>query len=857
MQGDIERLRARLRDGRAGLFGGGVTPGSSRGLLSAYSRLVDGVVQEIFEISCSAADKRQTRGTRSALTILATGGYGRRELNPFSDIDIAFVPSEEEDSWVEAAVHVAFKLVMDVFLTSRDLQVGYSFRPVAEIDTWDLATLTALLDGRFLCGDPAPADSLRRALRRTLSPLDLVLEVRGASHDQGVGGASLYCVEPSLKEGPGSLRDLHRGRWVFKLLLGVEDDDLLPALVAKGYLGQAEAEAVDAAAAWFWDARTWLHLVSGRRSDVIIGNHQDRIARDFGAEGSQEWLSRHYAHAEALLRFREAAVRGALRGPVHLGVARVRDGHIELAEAGEPADSTVRVVHLAQRYSLPLSAQTHAILLAANRNPSSSTAPPEERWSFLRVLNESEGVASAIRRLLVLGALDRHIPGYAALMRFAPPDPSHRYTVGEHSIRIVEHLERLRERADPREGRFSELLAGCAHFDVLVLAALLHDAGKMTPGTDHSVSSAEMAKETAERLQLAPEKSRLLTTLVLHHLLLVRTARLQDLKTPAVIQRVAEQCETPEALRHLYVFSYVDTRAVGGNSWTSMDFRDLEELCVKAQDYLEGRSAEAADSGAVKDRIGRIHRRLAGESAVPEDAILRHCDSMPASYILNTPLEEISLHLQLLSRLDSEGVVLDVYSRPGDDYSELTICAYDDPAPGMLAKITGVLYGCNTDIHRARVFTMEQPRPVVLDTLWVRSAGHQLSENRVRRLRAGLRAVLLGEERLEMFLGKAGKLPPAGIPLDSIVLRNDLSPEHTVVHVVARDLQGLLFLMTRALSRCGLDIHSARVATWNARAENNFHVTAGAGGQVPGGELPSWQERLSRALLGLDAGGVR
>jgi [protein-PII] uridylyltransferase len=226
---------------------------------------------------------------------------------------------------------------------------------------------------------------------------------------------------------------------------------------------------------------------------------------------------------------------------------------------------------------------------------------------------------------------------------------------------------------------------------------------------------------------------------------------------------------------------------------------------------------------------------------------------MPAGYILNTPLEEISLHLQLLARLDTDGIVLDVYNRPGDDYSELTICAYDDPTPGMLAKITGVLYGCSTDIHRARVYTVEQPRPVILDTLCVRGAGHQLSENRVRRLRAGLRSVLLGEETLDGFLKKTGKLPPAGIPLDSIELRNELSPEHTVVHVVARDLQGLLFLMTRALSRCGLDIHSAKVATWNARAENNFYVTTEKGSQMPDGELSRWRDRLSRALLGLDA----
>ena len=153
---------------------------------------------------------------------MATGGYGRRELNPYSDIDIAFIPSEEEDPWVEALVHTAFKLVMDVFLSLRDVHVGYSFRPMAEASAWDVTTKTALLDLRHICGDRALADRLALRIREVLSPLDLMLESRPAGGSQAeFAPHSLYSVEPNLKEGPGSLRDLHRARWIFKLLAAV------------------------------------------------------------------------------------------------------------------------------------------------------------------------------------------------------------------------------------------------------------------------------------------------------------------------------------------------------------------------------------------------------------------------------------------------------------------------------------------------------------------------------------------------------------------------------------------------------------------------------------------------------------
>jgi [protein-PII] uridylyltransferase len=269
------------------------------------------------------------------------------------------------------------------------------------------------------------------------------------------------------------------------------------------------------------------------------------------------------------------------------------------------------------------------------------------------------------------------------------------------------------------------------------------------------------------------------------------------------------------------------------------------------QDYFGRASGEANHAGPRDDRTVLVRRKLAALQSKNEQAVLRHCDAMPAGYVLNTPLQEIAFHLQLLERLESEKVVLDIYNRPGDDYTELTLCAFDDPEPGLLAKITGVLYGCNADIHKAQAFTIEKEKPVVLDTLWVRSNGDQLSENRARRIRTALKDVLTGSQPLGEFLLKAGKTPPEGISLDSIDLRNDLSEEHTVVHIVARDLQGLLYLMTRGISMCGLHIHSAKIATWNARAENNFYVTASQGGQIPDLGLPVWTERLARVLKGI------
>ncbi|MBP1610018.1 MAG: UTP--GlnB [Acidobacteria bacterium] len=849
MQKEIEMLRHKFREDRAELFRHVSWNSSCRDLLVAHSSLVDTILKEIYEISCRAADRKAPRCARSGLAIVATGGYGRRELNPYSDIDIAFVPSEEADPWVEALVHTAFRYVMDVFLSLRDMRVGYAFRPIAEASAWDINTKTALLDLRHICGDSDLAIRLGLRIREVLSPLDLMHESRSAGDRTQKSPRSLYSVEPNLKEGPGSLRDLHRARWILELLLGADNQELDRALKGWGGISEQQIAKVRAAADWFWRARTWLHLAAGRLSDVLITNYQDRIARELNGCSAQEWLSQHLAHSETLARFRETSVRALLQGPLTVSGIVLENGSLHLPVDSRACKTGMFLV--SQRYSIPISLNDVKRLGETRDSALEAKVPSiEEIWAFKEILAEGHGMAVTLRALLEFGILDRFIPRYSEVMRFVPPDPAHCHTVGEHSLRMVEHLENLRAGLDPQGQRFTELLDQCQHFDMLCLAALLHDAGKLVSGDDHCSTSADIAMSVSARLNLAPEKREILDVLVRQHLLLVRTARLHDLKSVHVVRKAIEQVPNLDSLRHLYVFTYVDTCAVAEKNWTSTDHRDLEDLHRKMQDHFTRRSEKPSSRKTREERSILIREKLAALQAKNETAVLKHCDAMPASYVLNTPLEEIAFHLQLLERLESERVVLDVYNRPGDDYSELTICTLDDPKPGMLAKITGVLYGCNADIQKAQAFTIEKENRVVLDTLWIRSNGLQISENKARKILSTLKDVLTGTNTIEHFLELAGKSPPPGILLDAIDLHNDLSEEHTVVHIVAHDLQGLLYLMTRSLSQCGLNIHSAKIATWNARAENNFYVTSMKGGQIPDIELQIWTERLAGVLQG-------
>jgi [protein-PII] uridylyltransferase len=853
MQKEIEQLRRNYRKGRQSLFRHVAWGAPSLDLLGSHSSLVDDILKDIYTISCQIADAKAPRDSNSGLSIVATGGYGRRELNPYSDIDIAFIPSEEDDPWVESVVHTAFKLVMDVFLSLRTVRVGYAFRPVSDASTWDLPTKTALLDSRHICGESTLSNVLSHRVREVLSPLDIVLETTSLDDPLQKQLFTDYLVEPNLKDGPGSLRDLHRGRWIFKLFLGVEDGALDSALQYRTGIRERQIGELHEAADWFWKARTWLHLKSGKLSDVLITNYQDPIARELNNCTAQEWLSKHLSYAETLARFRESAVRTLLQGPFNVDGIRLEGGTLHVQDAISDADYEVRLFRAAQRYSIPISLLESRRLDHARNQPQDILKPSiEEVWAFNEILNEDRNIAPTLRVLARFGIMDRFIPNFSETMRFVPPDPVHRYTVGEHSFRIIEHLENLRAGRDPGGPRFTDLLHQCPHFDILCLAALLHDAGKLLPGDDHCEKSAELAKTVSESLRLAPEKSAILDIIIRQHLLLMRTVRLLDLKSSNVLQRVADRVPDIEALRYLYVFTYVDTCAVRDKYWTSMDYRDLEDLYRKMQVFYESSSDDATGKLEHEDKVGLVRKKLAALRAFKKDsAALKHCDEMPSGYILNTALDEIAFHLQLIKGLEKENVVLDIYNRPGDDYSTLTVCTHDDPRPGMLAKITGVLYGCDVDIQKAQAFTTTREKPVVLDTLWIRSHGLQVAEKKARRIQEILKEVLSGTKTIDQFLADTVKAAPEKIIVDGIDLRNDLSEEHTVVHILARDLQGLLYIMTRSLSRCGLHIHSAKIWTRNGLAENNFYVTTLAGGQIPAGDMQAWRKQLTSVLQGV------
>jgi UTP:GlnB (protein PII) uridylyltransferase len=367
--------------------------------------------------------------------------------------------------------------------------------------------------------------------------------------------------------------------------------------------------------------------------------------------------------------------------------------------------------------------------------------------------------------------------------------------------------------------------------------------------------------------------------LVRHHLLMAETSRLRDLHLDETIRDFVSIVDDIDRLNMLYLLTYADTNAVGAGVWTQVKGRFLRDLYRRAEHILMA-GEEIDDAG-----LTRTRRRLLKELQVenlPPDEIQEHVESMPAPYILNTSLNDIALHIGFVRRVRHGEPVIDFFDERDSTYTEVTICALDDPEPGLLSKIAGVFYAADIDVHSAQVFTRVSMRPmpedrfseslsksnsksgvdsrtrtsaksdtspssrtssssiyddyspltahhtperIAIDTLYVDFRGRQLTPGKRKELATNLTAVLKSEMLVTDLLAKRKKPAEIGGPIESLKVRNDLSETFTVIEVSSADERAMLYRATGALSKLNLDIHSARVSLFKGRSMGSFYLT--------------------------------
>lgn len=856
----VDRGRQRLLEShRAGASGAEV--------VRAHGAMIDCLLRRLFETT-EGDDGAASKGR---CAVAAQGGYGRGELNPYSDIDVLFLYGWRAGACVESLAEKILYPLWDAGLT-----VGHAARTVAECARRarrDHVIQTALVDARYVCGDVRLYRDLERTVRRQLGggAGDRFAETKVGEHDRRRErhGESVFLLEPDVKEGQGGLRDIHAAMWVARVKRGAVE---LHDLRRTGLLDPGDAETLARARDFLWRTRNELHFLAGRRQDRLTFESQEQAARGLGfdeRERSSEveaFMRSYYLHAEEVNRLSSLVIHRAVdHGPSQRGKprpgrelrpgVRVAGRTLAVAPGNRGPDELLDLFVDLQRRRLSLGQDSREVVRTRGEALGSELAGSAgANRRFLDVLRGDGWIYETLQELHRTGVLDALVPEFARVRCMALHDLYHIYTVDQHLMRAVKEFERLRSgEFEDSLPRLSQLAREVRKPEILILGILFHDIGK-GQGGGHSESGRALALEAAVRMGLDVDEQETLAFLVLHHLLLTGTAFRRDIEDEKTVRDLADVVGAAENLEALYLLTCSDMKAVGPEVWNDWKGALLEDLFDRTLQVLEEREKGEFARPDRDLKVRRIQDRLVerlGADHPAEEVRREFIDAMPGRYFLNTPEESMPLHYRLLRRLGDEPFLAAVLHHPGHGHSEVAICAHD--RPGLFASIAGVFAAMGLNVLSARIHTRRDGR--IIDVFRISHQGKAevvMDPGKWSRMEQTLERVLRGRVDVAELVGRARLSPsegPRGKRPTLVRWDNRASDDFTVVEVYTRDRAGVLFTITYRLSQLDFSIHLAKISTDVDRVADVFYVTDGDGGKVRDrARLEALREALHREL---------
>jgi [protein-PII] uridylyltransferase len=809
--------------------------------------LMDQLIRSLYDHTTQHAYPIANPSAGEHLALVAVGGYGRGELAPFSDIDLLFLLPYKLTPHGEQVVEYMLYRLWDL-----GLKVGHATRSVDDcmrLALADMTIRTGLLEARFLWGDQRLYQELKQRFRRdvaTGSGLDFV-EAKLAERDQRHQrtGNSRYSLEPNIKEGKGGLRDLHTLFWIAKYVYQVDD---IASLVDRGVLTQEEVAVFEKAAAFLWTLRCHLHYLAGRAEERLTFDLQPELARRIGytdhagSRGVERLMKHYFLVAKSvgdLTRIFCAAIEAAhqrkpfLRLPT-IGLRRreVEGFPVEVGRLSLPGPefliaqpiNILRLFEVAQRGDLDIHPAALRLVTRHLKLVKGLRRDPEANRLFVAMLTSPKGPEAILRRLNEAGVFGRFIPDFGRVVAQMQYDMYHHYTVDEHTLFAIGILHRIEQGALKDEAPIaSAVVHQVLSRRVLYLAVLLHDIAKGRGG-DHSELGAEIALHLGPRLGFSDEETEQVTWLVLNHLLMSNTAFKRDVDDPQTVENFVAQVQSLERLRLLLVLTVADIRAVGPKTWNNWKATLLRELYWRAEEKLSGGLA----AGAAETRVAAATKALVEELAdwTPEE-IERHLARGHGAYWLGFDAASLARQARLVRRAEGEDAPLAIETRVDVARASTEVTVYAADRLGLFSDLAGAFALAGADIVDARIFTLNNGK--ALDSFTIQDAGGAFERpDKLARLAATIEHALADASEGTRELA----LPPAAWPsrfdvftvAPRVLIDNRASAGHTVVEVNGRDRKGLLHRLTRALADLKLQIASAKVSTFGARAVDVFYV---------------------------------
>lgn len=876
----VEEYRLRLKH-QAG--------GGGREICARRAELIDVLLQYVFDAAATAARRNGT--AKVPLALIALGGYGRGELNPFSDIDVMLLHHQGKKGispHLEEMVQQVLYLLWD-----SGFKVGHSTRSIKEAlaqANQDMRTKTAMLESRFLAGDAELAREFRRQFRSKCVKgyereyVELRMQDQVARHKKF--GDSVYLQEPNLKSGCGGLRDYQNLLWMTYFREGSLSTN---QLVGKDWLSESDQRRIEKAYDFLLRLRTALHYATGRATDILHINLQEEIAKrlDYSSGNGQlrsEALMRdYYEHTRNIFRVTERITEQFVSGYVtsktrslfsFLPLVRahktpvgdfffVRNKQLHPARRDlfrKDPEQMMRAFQFAQERSLDLSPELEDLL---SRNLGEVTRTYQyargPRAIFKEILSQKGRVGRILRMMHRVDVLGRYIPEFGQLTCLVQHEFLHRYTADEHTLVCIDKLDALAQTNDPKLIAYRKIFEQLEDPFVLYLALLLHDSGKAVGARPHSEASALFAQRVAARLQLSSEQRKALILLVDHHLTLSMIAQQRNLDDPATVTDFAHIVKHQKNLNLLMLLTLADGQGTSAEGWSDWKeslvwalFHETSRCLADQKSYYEQTKVERESLQA------SVTAKLSVDFAAEIEA---HFEFMPDNYFRASDLSEIIEHLKLFRSFveNARGdfplaPAIQWKAVPEQGHSVVIFCTWERER--LLAKVAGSFSVVPLNILSADIF--QRGDNVVLGVFRVcdtkaRPVTHQRDFTLVEQtLRRALEdesfdfLPLIEKAKRQSYCLTTGIEFPTRIAID-----NKTHPAYALIEIQAPDRIGLLYDILTCLDRENLLVPLSRINTQaGAAIDTLYAVDRSTRAKITDPHrIRAVQQRLQNAIL--------